>query len=154
MTIRKTHKSKLQEILQEITYKTKSLSVSDHYQVTADKYPYVFITSHKLTPNKQGSIQDNATYLRVYEYMITLVFMAKEDNGATEDNLDELEELIINKLQSVKAFYGMATAETIGIWQALTVDDVSESYNPDPNLTDNCIYKTFSINIETEYQYA
>lgn len=125
MTIRKQQKLALFAVLNGIQYgeapDLKTVSVREGYQggpmevddIQADNsttqselsYPYIYFNSEDLQPNNArestrsfGGLE-SLTYLRGYQYRVNIVFHAGE-LAPSDDLIDELEEKVINILQS------------------------------------------------------
>lgn len=145
MSVRTTHKTKLQTLLQTITYNGSNLVAEDHYINTADSYPYLFITSGDTTLD----FNDNRNYNYKWTYNINLVF--KFDDSISQSQLevqmDDLEFLIMTQLASASARDGQG-------WLDCTIDKVSAPFQDDITITDNVVYKTFSIIIRDITQFA
>jgi len=142
---RKLHKEKIKEVLDTIEY-PQDTTVSQNYITDADTEVYIFITSGNLTPNV-GEASVTSSYLnyeRGYSYSINLVFPAPTDNSSeslihVEETIDLYEQLVLDKLQSAEF------RDQSQLWVDAYVDNVSASYQPDPVLNENSIYKTFEI---------
>jgi hypothetical protein len=141
--MRSTHKTQLKNILQTITFESASLSVNSYYTNVADRYPYCFITSGDRSINWE----DNRNYNELLQYNLNVVFALEADNGTTETRMDTLEELIIDKL-STEATRNNAN------WLDLNILAISSPYQDDVTASDNCVIKTFSIQIRNLTQYA
>jgi len=149
MSIRSTHKAQLKTILEGITYNTVALPVYDEVATTSDRFPYVFITSGGLTPNRASAnaVTLNSTndYVRQYRYFINLVTQGTEDISGTnlvEIQLDDLEEEIMELLQKD------STRDNVN-WTDLYVQDVSSPFSgAELNINETYIIKTFEVVIE------
>lgn len=145
MSIRSDHRTALKTLLETITYNSANIAVSDYYITASDNSPYFYITAGDLTPNfGEGTLlATQFNYIRGYKYYINAVFYVPEgDSKSVETIIDDVEELLIDKLQS-------QSARDYGIWQDLVVNSVSSPYQRDPDTTDNYLIKTFEITIET-----
>jgi len=143
--LRPLHKTQLQTILQAISISGNNLVVNIGYANGGQGDPYFYIVSDDLAPNLVGGTQwDNQNYYRVYKYTIVAVFQYSEDGNADNNKdamIDLYEETILNVLQS-------DTVRNQNInWLDLVVTVVSAAFNPDPNLHENFLYKTFELEI-------
>lgn len=136
--------------VQSSVYNSNNLAVEKYYITSANRYPYIFISSGELTPNggsnSQYEIGRRGTYKRIYEYRINCVFRIEEADGATESQIDELESLIIDKLQ------GQSTRDS-GDWLDLTVSEVTSPYQEDVTVVDNSVIKSFTVLAEELVDY-
>jgi hypothetical protein len=142
-TLRSQHKAKIKQYLESLIYNTQSLLVIDHYVTTADRYPFVFITSGEIDTNEgyQSDMGYNGNYERIYQYSVRVIFFI-DTGGINEIKMDDIEELILNKLQS-------KTVTDDTTWQDLRVLSVSSPLINEVLEQDNCIEKTFIVNIQT-----
>ena len=147
MSIRSDHRTILANLVNSVTVDGANLYCTPYYINTPPEgqdYPYFFITAGGLTPNKsEFSVMSNfLNYNRIYKYMITCVFISPEnDSESVEKQIDDIEEAILNKLQS-------ASARNSGVYQDLVVSDISPIFNPDPEISDNMMMKTIEVSIE------
>lgn len=146
---RPLHKTQLQTVLQTITFEGFAISCSTSYITSGQNDPYIFIGDGQIRANIQGGkMMDNSTYLRGYEYFIIMAFRPTLNSEGMQDSLQDaristLEALVLDKLQS-------DPVRSNSTWKDLTVSGVSETYSPDPSLTDNLIYKMLTVEIEQE----
>lgn len=152
MDIRANHKTRLKAILETILYNGVNLPVFVKVTTQNDRYPYAFITSAKLTPNKdEGTLSDRGTYYRVREYFLNVVYMndgtLDSINGA-EIQIDQTEQLIIDKIGDE------STRNDAQFWSDIYCDDVSSPFQgSELSIEGNTVVKTFTIQIETEEIY-
>lgn len=153
MSVRSDQKTRLEAILETITFNSVALPVFSGVKTSHTRYPYVFITSGGLTPNKDGgTLRDRGTYERVREYAVTLVFQQNSESiseiNDIEVEIDELEELVLNKLGDE------STRNDAQYWVDLYVTDVSAPLNgAELALDSSFIVKTFTVAIETQEAY-
>jgi hypothetical protein len=156
MTIQQ-HITALQTRLQTISYGGSNIVASKYYITTPpnDKYPYFFITDGKITPNKDGKQLDlgpNGDYLRLYEYDINVAFSVDPQNiSATQDKIRDVTELLLAKLQGATMLTRTAGEVSTGLqlWNDLNLTSISAPINGmDIGLEDNCIIRTFTVEIE------
>lgn len=150
---RATIKAYLKQVIESIETDLGSLSVVDNYVNAGATDPYVFINSANTTPNLgEGTVWDNATYERGYEFQINFVF-AIDENAADpyqEARVDEIEQLVLDKLQSQEVRDNHGNPD----WLDLIVTDVSAPYSPEIEELDNCFYKTFTVQIRYLHPYV
>lgn len=149
MPIRQDHKNQIKNYIESLEFNSGSglfnLEVTEHYITNANRYPYIFITSGELKPNiknnaSQFELGINGTYYRCYEYRLVTVFKIGLNNGETENLIDSLEELIVNKLQSSEVRNSTAYTD-------FELISVSSPYSEDVSIQDNCVLKTFLVHV-------
>jgi hypothetical protein len=154
MTIQQ-HITAIQDRLQTISYNGSNLVVSKYYTTTSDTYPYFFITDNKITPNQNGKQLDmgvNGDYLRIFSYEINVVFDLDPQNvSVTQDKIRDVTELLLAKLQGSSMLTRTNAEITAGIdlWNDFNLVSVSAPINGlDIGLEDNCVIRTFTVEIE------
>lgn len=153
MNTRTEQKNRLQSILETITFNGNVLPVFVGLKTTNNVYPYCFITSSRLIPNKDGgTLRDRGTYERVREYTLVAVFQqnseAIEDLNAIEVEIDELEQLLIDKIGDE------ATRNDGQEWVDIYVTDVSSPVNGiELNMDSSLITKIITVACETQEEY-
>jgi len=153
MNIRSDQKNRIKTILESIVYNSSNLPVFIGVKTQNDQWPYAFITSGGLTPNKDGgTLRDRGTYERVREYQVTLLFMLDDSSPSlnqVEIQIDQLEQLVINKLGEE------ATRNDGQSWFDLYVTSVSEPINgQELQIIGNTLAKIFTIVAETQEEYS
>lgn len=141
--MRTTHKTQLKNILETITFESLPLSVNSYYTNVADRYPYCFITSGDMNI---GLLQSR-DYEEKRKYNINVVFALGNDNSITESRMDTLEGLIVDQLKQ-------QSTRDIVQEQDIQLISVSSPYQDDITASDNCVIKTFEIEITTISLYA
>lgn len=152
MNIRTNQKTRLKSILESISYNSATLPVFIGVKTQTTAYPYVFIVSGDLIPNKTGeTLSDRGTYDRVRSYFVNLVFMNDgtiESINDAEVQVDQLEQLILDKIGDE------ATRNDGDEWFDIYCTDVSSPFNgAEISLEGNTIVKTFIIALETQEVY-
>jgi hypothetical protein len=142
MSIRSSHKKRLREILETITYEGTPVTVTEHYQDNPSSYPYFYIQSGELSTKFVA----NRRYEYRYTYYITLAFNVQD--AISQVAVDTLEESFIQKLVSESTRDG-----NYELWQDLYLMSVSEMGQSDVNITDNTVLKIFTIDIQTINSY-
>ena len=147
---RLNHKTNLQAYLASIQFNSVTLPVFTTRNNVITQYPYLIISSANLTPNQgQNSLTDTGTYTREYGYSLYLVQKPAENNldaDIVENNFDELEDLLLDKLQSREVRDSIGQPNQ---WQDLTVTDITSPYS-DTNieLNSSSIIKRINLKIQ------
>lgn len=152
MNIRTDQKNRLKAILDTISYNSATLPVFIGVKTQSTAYPYVFIVSGDLSPNKTGdTLSDRGTYDRVRSYFVNVVFMNDgtiESINNAEVQVDEVEQLILDKI-------GDESTRNDGTdWFDMYCTDVSSPFNgSEISLDGNTIVKTLTVALETQEVY-
>lgn len=152
MNIRTDQKNRLKAILDTISYNSATLPVFIGVKTQSTAYPYVFIVSGDLNPNKTGdTLSDRGTYDRVRSYFVNVVFMNDgtiESINNAEVQVDEVEQLILDKI-------GDESTRNDGTdWFDIYCTDVSSPFNgSEISLEGNTIVKTLTVALETQEVY-
>ena len=147
MGVRNDQKIRLRILLQSIVFGGLSLSVVSRYVSTNSRYPYVFITSGGMTANTTGSRFDTGTFNRLWEYKITVVFdysnqnLSSETTAGIEQQIDDIEELILDKLQSEAS---IDRPEWLDMY-ITSISDTELNVDETGQLVDNHLLKTFTV---------
>lgn len=153
MSIRQKHKEYLQSYLQSINYKGDNMIVYTELKTKTGGYPFIMISSGTLTPNyNSDSTMDINTYKRLYEYTITIVQVVTEfelQNIGMQRSLDDVEELVIDKLQSKQVRDCSPYQADFESWQDLYISSsVSTATTTNIEQQENLVYKTFTVTAE------
>ena len=143
MGIRAEHKTKIKQFLESIEFENTNLTVVTNYQNFGRTDPYLFITSAGFESEVTGDVQiDNISYYTAYRYRITCVFLANENaDGVQEDRIDDIEELVVDKLRS------RLMRDNEG-WDDFILKQVSEPYSlSGPDIIDNKTYLDFEVEV-------
>lgn len=139
---RKIHKERLQAYLASIIYDNAELPVFSQAS-QFDSYPHIFITSNSLEFQGSQNIVDSVTNVINYEYSINLIFKI----GSIEENIDELEYLILEKLLDIKTKNNDGFIQSL--WLDLVVKRVSPVFSGSKlQMTDEHFVKEFIIEIQ------
>jgi hypothetical protein len=152
MNTRTNQKNRLKSILEAITYNSENLPVFVGVKTDNDRYPFCFITSGGLNPNKDGAtLRDRGTYERVREYTIVAVFHITDDIetvNQAERQMDEIEQLIVDKIGDE------ATRNDAQQWVDIYVTDVSAPISGiELRLEAGMVAKVFTVACETQEAY-
>ena len=152
--MRQLHKTRIKHFLDQIQFayddNDNQFLVLDEYATTASKFPFATITSGRMLPNRPNAHTDEfgagLEYMRGYEYQITVAHLGSE-SSVPEDEIDEVEALVLDKLQSI-------AVRNDGAWHDLYVTDISTPLQVDPTISDNLILKTFTVMVEQDVRFT
>ena len=142
---RKDQKDRLKAYLNQITYDGASLQVHTNSKESPDIYPCIIIQSSA----SKLELEDNATYEVSNEYLLNIVQLPSDSEVLgiyNEDNFEEVEGLIIDKLTSRQVRDDTTSPAR---WFDLQIVEITSPYDGVIRLTNNVIIKTIRINIRS-----
>lgn len=144
MSIRDTQKQAIQTILQTISYPSVPIVVSLQYKNNSDSYPYFYLVAGGV----KFDWMSNQTYKEFREYYLYCGFSLNQAIATT--TIDDVESLIISKLRTANTRDGQSPS----VWQDINITNVTPPFQDDVNVKDNLVFKTFTIECETEPTYT
>lgn len=132
------------ETLRSITFAGNELDVTTYYRTAALINPYVYVVPSDLTFRTPGLGTGNSTiigmYRRSYNYLITVVFAMSKPSTELDVNVTEIQELIVDKLQSLDLRYKFN-------WQEAYLTEVSVPFRDRFKVNEGFITKRFNFRI-------
>lgn len=166
MNYQKIHKEKLQAIFQSIVFENQNLVVDLRYRNGAkDRDPYLYLMSGGDTDTEAdnpGEIYDSAMYQIKYTYGLVMLFRYlpnSQNDPMQSDRIDELTGLIASKLRKestrddLPSLYSSETLKNYPQWHDLKYIGSSEIDQVDPDIEDNKLVKTFTIDVTQNILY-